>query len=470
MRHLLASILVVLFTTTPAFAQKLDTSGVERAMKKVLEFDQLKKSKVGIYAIDVDTNEVVYAMNENDAFNPASNMKLVTAAVALETMGPEHVFITRLAAKGEGSTLDAIYLEGGGDPLLMWEDMLKMASELRARGVDEVNGDLIVDDSAFTNGFIPPGFDQKDEDASYRAAVGAASVNYNAQTVVVRPGLKSGDKARIHLIPPNDHVEIVNEVKTSNGTRASLGKSKSESKGNGTRITVAGSIGLNADTQFVRKRIDNPTLFSGAVMKKALESVGISVGGEVKSGKRPRDAKTLVYHESPSLAYCVFLMNKWSNNFMAEMLFRQVGSGGKAADAGKSPKFVARFLDKAGIGTKGFKSLNGSGLYTGNEISPKQIVDLLDWMVDQPTYPEFAASLAVAGRDGTLARRLAKPITKNVVRGKTGTLNEVTALSGYMRTKSGRTLAYALIINDPPVYAWKLRRVQDELAEALVGL
>lgn len=469
--RLFFAILLLFALSSPAYAQKVDTSTVDAAMKKVLSFEHLQKSKVGIYAIDVKTGDVIYTLNEDESFNPASNMKIVTAAVALETLGPEHIFVTRLAAQGGPSqTINGpVYLEGAGDPLLMWEDLLAMASELGALGVTTIKGDIVVDDSAFADGFTPPGFDQKDEDASYRAAVGAASVNYNAQTVVVRPGIKAGDPARIHLLPPNDHVEVVNDTKTGAGTRAKIA-AKAEPNGNGTRITLSGTIGQNAEAQYVRKRIDNPTLFTGHVLRAALRTAGIAVEGEVKAGKRPGGARTLVQHESPPLAYTVFLMNKWSNNYLAEMLYRHISANGKPADAARSPAFVTKFLERAGLSTKGFTSFNGSGLYAGNTITPRQLGELLRWMVDRPTYPEFAAALAVAGRDGTLQSRLGKPITRGLLRGKTGTLNEVTALSGYLTTKSGRTLAYVLFINDPPVRAWTLRRVQDELAEALAAM
>ena len=462
MRLLLATFVAatVALTSASAFGQKkVSSPTVDNAMKKVLAFKDLKKSKVGIYAIDVETNEVVYELAADDSFNPASNMKLVTAAVALETLGSEHIFRTRLAGKVSGSKIDGpIYLQGGGDPLLMWEDLLAMASELRAQGVTSVSGGIVVDGSALPGGPIPPGYDQKDEDASYRAPIGGASVNYNAQTVVVRPA-KTGEKADVYLLPPNDHVELSVSAKTADGNRAQL-KASSVSKGKGTKITVGGKIGSSADTQYIRKRIDNPALFTGHVLRKALLSVGIEVSDDVKSGERARNVPTLVQHESPALAYTVFLMNKWSNNFMAEMLFAHVGGA----------KRVTKWMAGAGVGKKGFTSFNGSGLYDGNEITPRQIVQLLDYMADRPSYPEFAAALAVAGRDGSLGKRLGGKSTRSTLRAKTGTLNKVTALSGYMKTKSGRTLAFSILINDPPVYAWKLRRVQDELAEALAGL
>ena len=130
---------------------------------------------------------------------------------------------------------------------------------------------------------------------------------------------------------------------------------------------------------------------------------------------------------------------------------------------------VEAFAKKVGIDGAGFTSKNGSGLYNGNQLTPRQIVTLLDYMADRPTYPEFGAALAIAGQDGTLRSRLGKGPARGTLRGKTGTLNDVTALAGYLETRSGRRVAYAILINDPPVKAWHLRRVQDELAEALVA-
>lgn len=460
---------VLTFTGVSAAAQsKPNTSGVERAVQKVLNADELKKSKVGIYAIDVETNDVVYAMNEDGTFNPASNMKIFTGALALEQLGPGHVFTTRVAGNVKGDAIDGpIYLIGGGDPLLMWEDLLKLASELRALGVAKVTGGIIVDDTAFASGFTPPGFDQKKEDASFRAPIGAASLNYNAQTVVVRPGAP-GQDAVVYPLPPNDYTRINTSVTTSSGTRAALTASAT-ADGEFTKFSVRGKIGENAKPEYVRKRIDNPSLFTGSAFKVALRSVGIEVGDDLKTGKAS-GVRTLVEHTSPPVAYIVFLMNKWSNNFIAEMLFQHISASGGPSDVKKSPAVMEAFVRDMGIPTKGFKSFNGSGLYKGNLLTPRQVVELLDRMVDRPVYPEFSASLPIAGTDGTLSGRLGKAVTRGTLRGKTGSLNEVTALAGYLTTKSGRTLAYAILINDPPVPAWQLRRMQDEVAEALAGL
>jgi D-alanyl-D-alanine carboxypeptidase/D-alanyl-D-alanine-endopeptidase (penicillin-binding protein 4) len=463
--------LSLLFVGSPAFAQKkLDTSALDKEVGKILKLDQLQKSRVGIYAKDVDTGQVVYAHNEDEPFNPASNMKLVTAAVALERVGPAFAFGTRLSAKNvaNGVVKGPLYLKGEGDPLLLWEDLLAFASELKAQGITKIEDGIVVDDTEFAEGFIPPGYDQKDEDASYRAPIGAVSLNFNSQTVVIRPGDRKGDAATAYLLPPNDNVKLVNKVRTRSGRTQRISAS-SVSDGDGTRIEVRGVIGDRAEPVRVRKRIDNPSLFTGSALKKALELAGIEVSGEVRRGSRPDGTKTLHYHRSRSLAYIVFLMNKWSNNFMAEMLYRFLGRGDGPAKTERSREVVQSYLEKAGVDTAGFKTFNGSGLYDGNAITPRQIVDLLDFMHDRPVYPEYASALAVAGRDGTLSNRLKSAKTRGTLRGKTGTLNNVTALSGYMTTKSGRHVAYSILINDPPVRAWRLRRVQDDIAEALAS-
>ena len=469
-------LLTVLLLLAPAFAgaqqkAKLDTGALEARIDKILELDELEKSEVGIYAIDVETNEVLYAKDADDAFNPASNIKLVTAAVALETVGPHFVWGTRISAESvddDGVVKGPLYLKSEGDPLVLWEDLLSWAAELRAVGVEKVTGGIVVDDTDFADGFIPPGYDQKDEDASYRAPIGAVSLNFNSQTVVVRPADKVGEKAEAYLWPPNSNVELVNDVDTVSGGRERI-SATSKAKGDGTRIRIRGSIGADAEPAYVRKRIDNPSLFAGSAFVKALELAGITVEGGVRRGERPDGTRTLIYKQSEPLAHVVVLMNKWSNNFLAEMLYRHLGRGKGGANTARARKAVNGFMDGVGAGGKGFKTYNGSGLYDGNTITPRQIVTLLDYMTEQPTYPEFAASMALGGTDGTLSSRLGGPSTKGVLRAKTGTLNDVTALSGYLETKSGRQVAYSILINEPPVRAWKLRRVQDEIVDFRAG-
>ena len=438
---------------------------LQKAISAVLKQKDVNASKVGIYVVDIESGEQIYGYHEEDLFNPASNTKLITAATALTRFGPSHTFATRISAESvkDGIIQGAIYLKGDGDPNLLYEDMVKWAIAIKRMGITKVEGDVLVDDTTFDPGYMPPGFDQKQEDASYRAPIGAVSVNFNYVAVTVEPG--DSGQAKISLYPPNDHVVIENKAKTIKGKRQRISV-KSVTTDAGTTIQVFGAIGMKASAGTWRKRIDNPSLFAGSVFKAALEDVGITVTGKVDKATRPSNTVSLVLHDSKPLLYHLMLMNKWSNNFIAEQVFRLLGEKDDKVTTGQSYEAVDAMLSAAGVSGK-YKVMNGSGLYTGNEFSPKQIGAVLRYMANHKYGPEFAASLPISGEDGTLRKRLGDPNSAGQLRGKTGTLNEVTALAGYTKSKSGKQLAYVILFNDTPVKAWTLRNQQDQIARAI---
>jgi D-alanyl-D-alanine carboxypeptidase/D-alanyl-D-alanine-endopeptidase (penicillin-binding protein 4) len=470
--------------TSPEFERKAER--LEQAIESILADSDVTRGKVGIYAVDMATGNVLYEQGADIAMNPASNTKLITGAAALDAFGPNHTFETLLLAEdvdADGMVADGVidgplYVKGGGDAFLLFEDFMGWAAELRQKGVREITGDIIVDDSIFAGEFLPPAFGQKDEDASYRSPIGAFSVGFNAVSVVVEPAETVGEPPSYRLVPPNEHIEVVNRATTTDGRRRRIHvvsepirSSGAESDGVpvGTKFIITGSIGKDA-RQFRsrRKRIDNPSLFSGAVLVEALEMVGIEVGGRVETGEAPESAEVLVSHSSQPLTYIVLAMNKWSNNFMAEMLLRMLGTTeGEPSTWEASQAAAMEFLKETGIDTAGIVLKNGSGLYDANRASPRQFVALLRYMKEHQWAPEFTTSLAIAGIDGTMARRLEDESVRGKVRAKTGTLNEVTALSGYLRTDSDRLVAFSIIFNDPPRYAWHYRPVQDRIAQAI---
>lgn len=468
MNRVLSVLLVcaVGMTAVPAFAQEqgVDTSSLDRELRSVLAVDAVSKSKVGIYAVDLDSGQVLAGNRESDTFNPASNMKLFTGAAALDTFGPGHRWYTKLRGDRRGDTVKGLYVEAVGDPSLHFENLLDWATELKSKGITKIDGDIVVDEGAFGAG-LPPAFDQKDEDAAYRPAIGAFSVAFNGVAVIIEPG-ENGGAARVRLDPPNDYVRIENSARTVSGkSRRAYVSARSE--GEVTVVKVTGKIGTSASPVVARKRIESPSLFSGAALARALEWVGIEVTGDVLVGETPNGMSILLTHESDSVARVVYLMNKFSNNFMGEMLFRHVGAAdGVFSDEG-SQQTCMEVAKKLGVDTESIVFKNGSGLYDGNLVTPKQVVELLVGMRDHRWSSEFEASLPIAGTDGTLSRRLREDSTAETLRGKTGTLNEVTALSGYLRTAGGRKVAYAIIFNDTPIYAWRLRSAQDDLAEAI---
>jgi D-alanyl-D-alanine carboxypeptidase/D-alanyl-D-alanine-endopeptidase (penicillin-binding protein 4) len=449
-----------------------EAKGLERTIAAILAGSDVTQGTVGVHAVDVASGEVLFSRHADEPMNPASNIKLITSAAALDKFGPQHTFQTKLTATqvDAGSVKGSLYVKGDGEAFLLFEDVLDWAGELRQKGITKIEGDIVIDDTAFDKGYLPPGYEQKDEDASYRSPIGAVSINFNSVKAVVDPAKKSGDAARVRLVPPNDHVEIVNKTTTVEGRRRLI-RVASEPTKDGTRLVITGKIGRDASSFVSRgKRIDNPPVFAGAVLAGALEMVGVEFDGVVKTGAAPEGADVLVAHSSQPLSYVILAMNKWSNNFMAEQVLRTLGSKDDAASTWEASKQeVLAFLKEAGIDTSTLSIHNGSGLYDGNEVSPRQFVELLRHMNDHKWAPEYLTSLALAGTDGTLARRMTDGLAMANVRAKTGTLNEVSALSGYVRTKSGRMVAFSVLINDPPRRAWFYRPVQDRIVEAMAG-
>ena len=175
----LTLLFVLLLWSTPVFAQDatLDTKKLAADFSKIMAGETVKKTKVGVYAVDVSTGEVLLNLDGEKAFNPASNMKIITSASALDTFGASKVWATRLSAgklvEGEVKTL---YVKSDGDPLLRYEDFVAWAIALKQKGVKSVSGGIVIDNAAFDD-TLPPGFEQQDEDASYRPDIGAFSVN-----------------------------------------------------------------------------------------------------------------------------------------------------------------------------------------------------------------------------------------------------------------------------------------------------
>lgn len=455
------AVLFVALVSVQALAAPPNTQALRKEIDAVLALEDVARSKVGIYVVDVATGDDVYSHNADELFNPASNTKLVTAAAALDHLGPAFTVSNRLSYTGtlKDGAVEQIWFKSDGDPFILHEDLVRWAVAAKRAGIRSVTGDVLVDDSAFAPPYMPPGFDQKDEDASYRAPIGAVSVNFNGVAVTAQA---QGDQVVVTLHPPNDYVVVKNTAKVTKGKAQRIGV-RAVADGEATRVEVTGTLGSDAAPVEVRKRIDHPGRFAASALRQALLDVGIQVNGSYAVGKRPANAVTIALEESEPLAWSLNAMNKWSNNFIAEEIFRLLGASANGPATTEAARIkVAETMKKLGV-SEGWTQHNGSGLYDGNLFSPRQLGQLLLGMAKHRWAPEFEASLAIAGADGTLGSRL----KSEDVRGKTGTLNAVTALSGYMRTAGGRHVAYVILFNDTPVRAWTLRDEQDRLAKAI---
>ena len=450
---------------TIALAQEIDA---------LLQADFLSDARVGVSVRDLTTGRFLYRRGSDIALNPASNIKLVTSAAALALLGPEHRYATQIyVAKDslvDGVVKGDIYVRGSGDPQLVTADLYELAGELVASGVTRVTGGVVVDASRFDRDELPPGYDQKDEFASYRAMSGATSVNFNTFSVTVRPGATPGRPAIATIDPPVPGISLTNQVSTVDGWRRQVAVAAEPQDDGTVAITLTGTIGASSSPQDYRYPVLDPTRNAGEVLRLVLKQRGIKLGrGKIETRVVPPDAQLVATHFSPSLAVLLRSVNKLSNNFAAEQILKTLDTDTQPASFAGAVQRVHGWLEGLGIGPDDVTYSNGSGLYDTNLISADQMTLLLRRVHgDFRLAPDFVGSLAIMGADGTTRSRLEESPGRRFVRVKTGTLNEVSALSGYAGTLGAAPIAFSILMNDlGPGEVARARAVQDRIAEVL---
>jgi D-alanyl-D-alanine carboxypeptidase/D-alanyl-D-alanine-endopeptidase (penicillin-binding protein 4) len=433
-------------------------SGRMQALRQLLDAvlarAPLAGAQVGVHVTSLETGEVVYARDADRLLNPASNVKLVTSAAALARLGPEYRFRTdfscRPALSPDGHC-ETLHVVGRGDPSLTTERLWGVVGELTHAGVRKV-GDIAVDDGYFDEATEGPGYDQEKRDRPYMAPSGALSVNHNTVGIYVSSE-GEGRKARTHveLEPASDYFVIENKVEAAPAKARMKLSPSSIAAGDRQRIRVTGRLPAGKPVQVFYRKVDNPALYAGETLKALLGARGVVVKGKARRAAAPADARLVHVSRSPALAEIVRELNKTSSNFDAEMLLRVLGAQASGAP-GTWPKGVAAiasFLVEAGLPAGSYVLKNGSGLNDTNRFSAAQMTRLLAFVARRTTFfPEYASSLGIAGRDGTLRLRMDGTAAEGRLRGKTGTLSDTTALSGYVKLASDETWAYSIIVND----------------------
>jgi serine-type D-Ala-D-Ala carboxypeptidase/endopeptidase (penicillin-binding protein 4) len=432
----------------------------------------LSDATIGVHVLDLHSGATLYAREADKPLNPASNMKLLTTAAALHRLGPEYRYPTRLLARDgglSGSTVQGdLYLVGSGDPSLTTEDLDKLAAELHALGIRRITGGIVVDASRFDRDELPPGFDQKEELASYRAPSGAVSINYNTFVVRAQPGAKIGDPALAGIEPDVAGILLTNEAKTVAGRGRKL-FADVEYK-DAIRVRFHGEIGIEASADAYRYPIAKPTRYAGEVLALVLKRHGIRLGKQtIKSGTLPPKAKPLATHFSPPIAVLIRAVNKLSNNFMAEQILKTLADPGSPASFSRALDGLRAALGELGVESRGARLGNGSGLYDTNRVTPAQLTALLRAMHRDFRYgTDYLSSLSVMGVDGTTRSRLRDTPTQRWVRVKTGTLDGVSALSGYVGGPDRAPIVFSILVNDLPRAATgSVRAAQDEVVDLL---
>jgi D-alanyl-D-alanine carboxypeptidase/D-alanyl-D-alanine-endopeptidase (penicillin-binding protein 4) len=458
----------------PADLAAPSANKLEIAIERLLGAKALANAQVSVNVVDTATGKTIFAKNPKLALNPASNTKLLTTAAALHYFGPSHRFRTRVltnATVRKNGVLDGdLFVQADADPSLVSGNLYELGSELVALGVHKITGRLILDISRFDHEGWPPGFMQKEEVASYRAPVGAGSVNYNTFVVYIRPGESPGTGVHLTKVPENPGVEILNEAITGKGG-AFRARLDSQWLPDGTlSLALRGTVGVGAGPRSYRFPVPKPSTYTIGVLTEAFKNAGMNLGrkGSVL-GETPETAKELAVHRSDPVAVLIRAINKHSNNFMAEQLLWSLAPGPQAKiEAGIEQ--VRAFTREIGMPQQDLVFGNGSGLYDNNRVSAEQFTHLLSYIErDFPYREEFVGSLAIMGVDGTARRRLRRRTSAGWVRVKTGTLNGVCALSGYAQAPGQAPIVFSILVNG--FDQWRIgqvRRIQDGIVHAIV--
>jgi D-alanyl-D-alanine carboxypeptidase/D-alanyl-D-alanine-endopeptidase (penicillin-binding protein 4) len=447
-------------------------------VERVLADPRLSGAVVGVHVVDLATGSALYARHERRPFIPASNQKLVVAAAALDVLGADYEFRTAVYAMGrveDGVLRGDLVLRGGGDPTLggRYDDedamdiLRRWARVLKAKGVNRVGGDIIGDDSFFDAVYRHPSWDPQQTWKWYFPATGALSINDNCVLVTVRPGPGPGIPAVLSLTPSSAPVKLANLCKTSS-TKQSIWFDRTPDS---EVIRVGGYVRQDSAGYSCEVTVPQPALYAAAALGQALEMEGIAVTGRARTGSPALGGAEPLCERRTSLLPVLRRMSERSHNHYAEQVVKTIGaeaSGRGSWEAGLDR--AAQMLRRLGFGSTDFVLDDGSGLSRRNRLTPALLTTLLVATRRSARGEEFASLLAVAGEEGTLESRLSKAPYKGNVQAKSGYLNGVGALSGYARTRSGRTVAFSILINDSrnPPGSYSMRETADAICRAIV--
>lgn len=445
------------------------SSRVNSALDALTKAAERAGGSVTVLAVDAASGRVIVAHDEHRAMNPASNAKLITAAAALELLGPTHRYVTGLYGRIRGGVVDALVLRSMGDPSLATKDIWDLARSARDSGVTKVRG-VAVDQSYFDEKFTPPAFDEQPEEwATFRAPVSAVSLNENTVTFIVRPS-EPGQAARVAVDPPG-FVTLSGSVDTTDTKKPEAMQLALAERDGRLTAKLGGSLPARGVARIAR-RVEDPRLLAGYALREALAAVGIEVEGEVSLGGQA-EKRAIALHRSEPLSELLLELGKHSDNFYAETIFKTIGAEKKArpGSAEGAAEVVTAWLKSSGSYEDGVVIHNGSGLFTGQSLTASSLCKVLRRAWASPSVgPEFIAGLAIGGVDGTLRGRF-KPLAKTRrVRAKTGTLNAVASLSGYvLATDGGSPIVFSILVNDVAGKVSAMRSPMDKLVLALAA-
>jgi serine-type D-Ala-D-Ala carboxypeptidase/endopeptidase (penicillin-binding protein 4) len=476
--------------------QRRNNSAANRFSARVdvaLSNPAASKGEWGLLIADAATGETLYALNEDKYFVPASNMKLFSTALALSKLGVDYKFQTTLETRGtisdDGTLSSDLFLVGRGDPNLsnrkfpfnLKEEfdgppekvLAELADKLVAKGVKQIKGDVVGDDSYFPREPYPDGWEIGDMVWEYGAAISAIVLDDNTATLTLTPGVIAGDPVKVEIAPATPDFYVENDVVTS---AAEVKSDITLTREPGAQLVVVrGTLPANTAPRKLTLGVHEPALHAAAVLQKLLTDRGVKITGNPRAvhiPETPADTTPraiLAEHISIPLGDSVKLVNKISQNLHTEVLLRTAArQSGLWANPDDLMKFPVDFYAAAGIAPDDVIQTDGSGLSRHDLVTPRALVALLKYAQTQPWFSAYYASLPVAGVDGTLEDRMKNTIAVGRIHAKTGSVEHVRTRSGFAETPGGRTLIFSFLSNNQGGKAHEATDALDAISVAMI--
>lgn len=434
-------------------AAAVEAADLPAGVAKALRHHKVPETALSmvVQAVDEPTPRLSHRIDEPR--NPASVIKLVTTWVALDMLGPTHTWATRAYALGPiqgGSLKGDLLLRGGGDPYLLLEELWKMLGEIKRRGVARIDGDLIIDNSLYQiDQHDPAAFDGAGS-RLYNVLPSAMMVNFKSIEFEFIPHAKSG-KVVIKTNPALPNLTISNHIKVTQGAcRGNATKLHMSYAGdNPDHVIFSGQMPHACQHYRLARTAMTPASYAFGAFKSLFQHWGGEITGNVRVAPLGSKQRPLVTWRSRPLAEVIRPLNKWSNNLMTRMLLYALGAANREPPISRQDGVLAltQHLSSLGMDTSQLIIDNGSGLSRDTRITAELLNALLRHAWQQPSMPEFVASLSIAGRDGTTRKRFRHGPEKGRMHLKTGSLRNVSAVGGYVHNAQGKTFAVSCLIN-----------------------
>jgi len=437
-------------------------------VQSALNYRNVPDDALSVYVEEVDTGNVVLSWNADEPRNPASVEKMVTTLVALDTLGPAYRWKTEVRFLGDvtdGVLNGDIAIKGYGDPYLVTERFWQLLRKIRGAGIDEINGNLLIDDSHFDVGDYDPAAFDREPLRAYNVAPNALLTNFKVVRYYFEPDV-AASRVQVRSEPALDNLDIVNQLGISNGACRGYQRGITITPNEDiSRVTFSGRFPNGCEIYAMDRTALGHSEFTFGLFKSLWQESGGKFSGEWKKTLVDEALEPSLVFDSLPLAEIIAKVNKHSNNVMAKQLLYTLGAEklGPVGTENKGRQVVRDWLTEHGMDMAELEIANGAGLSRSSRMTAKNLGDLLRYAYESPFMPEYLSSLSLSGLDGTLSRRFRDSVLTGQAHMKTGSLDHVSAVAGYFQAQSGKRFIVVTLLNHTDIHRGPGEEVQEML-------